>query len=483
MKKMILLLGSFLLVLSSFSQNIEKELKEINTLIDSSLKEPKKSRFITMSALDSIITKKLYQIGGSGIKDGSFYGLNTTITEKEANIGASLAMRSKKDNFFFIQPIVKVKNEDGAINLVKDGELKNEYSFGTSFLFNLPSFSSAFYNDKRKIVLHNQLRIQKILYEENLNRRVYEIDSLLAKTKKSFTDINNNIELKAVIEKLFNNSEHLKPNIDCIKKFEELKENLMQLVKLNILSDSIFNNDYKNLEETINAISINDIKSVLTNSYIKKQNEIQVSETHAKAIHWLRVSVNYNSQNLKLADNNSLSKPYDFLHEYFTVGIFWNRQSIKKTGCNHYWSAGVEYSSSRNFDSDNLKSIQVTTPTTINGITGNSVTTYSFFDKKPNRANQFNARGIYSFFNPDTNYGLEFTARAGVNNINNNDREVTIGVFIPVGTSEDGSAILVQPNLNFSRLFNKKSDVFWQDNFSFGILLSANISKLGRKRD
>lgn len=482
MRKILLLCTLlFLVVKISFAQVELKDTIDINDMLTKSLSHPDSGRYITKKALDKIITNNLFQIGGTGIKEGSLTGISTTITDKLISTNFNINI-PKTD--IFVQPTITLRNNEGVVDIFSKGKFTNENTYGLSIIWNNPKQSSAFFTPSDKYSLHNKLRIERIKFYSTKEQDVKNINGKIDAINQLFDSIINKNTLGNEFINFYDNKSQFEPPKHFINLLHLISSSLIELVDLGVISQSESQYNFSKINDllkTKNSTSSKD--EIVYSRYIEKQTEIQIENTNGKSIHWFRLSGNYNTQLISLADKIGISKPYDYLHEFASFSLFYNRQSIKKRGKNHFWSAGFEYSSVRNFNTDSLKILQVITPTNINGIAGNKVDEISFYDKKPERSNRFNIKGIYSFFDPDKDFGLEFTARAGVNNLNNNDREVTIGIFIPVGKNDEGSAILVQPNLNFSRLFNHKSDVFWQENFSFGILLSANISKLGKKRE
>jgi len=456
------------------NNEITKIIFDINKKIidlDSLISNKKSSILVTPENFKEKFAYYQYQLGGSNLKDGRVISQSATIDPKSINFNFSI--RPIKNKLFFIQPRVSLQNDDGIVSLFNKGKLQNIFTGGMNFIFLRNSF--LFYSDDTKSTLVNELKILRAQYKTSQDSLKLKYQKIISITIK---ELQNDCVIKNYFRKKEVSDEDL--TIEKLEKISKIKKNLSDLVKYGII-DSTTTSKYSS-----DIIDILDLAGkVLTDiaikrDYINKSDKLQQNVVTNKSIHWISFGVDYSKNDIKLLDNSTLTKPYNYLNEFTTLKASYNYQLFKTDSYNLYIAPNISYTSNRDFRADSLLAVTTSLPYTSGSFNGQITKVENFYTFLPKRLNTWNLETPINLFYPKYNFGIEAALRAGFNNIDANNLGARFSFIIPVG-EKDGQALLIQPTIKADRLFRNSTDVFWKDNFSFFINLSVNLPKLIKK--
>lgn len=476
-----LLLNSFLLLIvfttnaQVKNQNIIKDTTDLNELIRPFIKDT--SKIMTPKNVTRLLAKYQYQIGGSGIKDGRSSATAAVLDEKSLTINYSFHPINR---MFFIQPRLAMTGTDNFVSILSKNKFSKIYSCGINFI----EFRRAVINANEEDIklVHNTLRFERAKFLTGLNERRTRYKELINKV----IEILDPSKSKDSTAYKYFNSQYVDFNLDDseaksqLKKLKITKTGIDSLVVLGILNeDNIGAGKSQSLIDSLNCFlnSKNSINDNITGKYLSITDSIQINMNVVKKISWFTQGINYNNQNVPLLLNNSSASPTTFNNEYILFNTSYNYQRLG-IKYNFILSPNFSYSNSRKFNDDEKKTVSFQSPVTLGTVSAQNIdSTISFFSSVSARLHTWNFELPFILYNTSNNFGIDIAVRGGGNNINDDNIGARLGLFIPVSKNDKGEAILIEPLVRFSKLFNSSTNKLFRDNFSVGINLSVSLPK------
>lgn len=445
---------------------LQKREAELFDLINASHKK----LFVSGSNYDNVVISKFQSLSGTEVKNGKFMGSSASVDAK--SITVNLALRPDKESEVYLLPTVTATAKEGVVDLFKDNKYSRTITGGMNFVA-LTSKNSSNFSARSRNALHVDIdgKIEAFL-RKGRNDRITFLKTTLTELNSIFTDSNKISLIKEQLLGTFQTD----GGVALAKVVSVYKKAADTLSKLGVLPKHFPEMTLDDQQLILSKLDIQPrLFDVVAAEFLDQIDKMQQKAKFlSHSIFWVAGGLKYNQGNFFVAEPMKLVKSVQDEYVSTSFSLTWMR--LTESGHRFYLSPTLNFKNKHNYKTSDLIKAQVVKNYTIGSNVVEQISKeLSFYPSVPNRLNNFYLDIPFAYYNVKRNVGLELGIKAGVNDVENDNLSVRLGILIPISSGEKNQ-LIIEPLFSFQKL-NQGVNKLLTEKFVFGVNLSVTIPK------
>jgi hypothetical protein len=436
------------------------------------------SLFVTPSNYNQIIKSKFRTLSGTQIKAGKYMGNSVSVDSKSITVNISL--KPFKNSEIYLLPTIAGSSSNGFVNVITGNKYSRTVTGGTNFIL-LGHNNKSRYDAMVSRSLHNDLKILKLKYKLKPNSDSAYYTSALKQVRRVL--IHSGIFISNYYTGKVDTGKLNLPATDTATYHKWLADLALYqkavdtLVKVKLLPKD-FNKQTLGNQDTLAyhaLIQPKTVSDLALGNYLDQADQIQQKAGFREStVSWLGGGIKYNQANYNIADGAVTALERGIMDEYISASLSYTWMFIHSNGNHIYLSPTFNYQNNHNFSTSNQLHVEVLQNYPIGTTTAQKVAKdLTIYPGVPGRLATNYLDVPFAYYNNKWGVGAEIDVKYGYNDANDDNRDISLGILIPLNQSAN-NVLIIEPLAKAQKL-NQTITNFWQNNFVMGVNVSISI--------